>query len=423
MKQYFFLTVLGSIAIGSVLFSSVVVAQTPPPKEQIQQAVLVADVSLENAALISQNDATVELSFTLTNGAIQQTGVRYGVTLIAQKGDTQIVVDEKVYDETLTLNEHSSTPVTLSYTAPSQITGAYDIYITSKNSNGFPFGITKVGEVLLAATTTGISIATDTCYTHIATDPQSSTNRLLSSPVLDGDTILELICTATNLSETSVTVVPTVETRNVGAYGAVVGTQGGDMTPIVFGANETKTITVVLPKATKPQMYVANVSLAGIGVASNTVTAHYYIPGSSALIANANLNKDFYVKDDTATVSILWGGNKKEVQGVITLKNSTGRLCSEKVEQTLTIDPVAMMTLVDIPIIRDCYGPQLAVTFKDVDGTVLDTQEYEFATTSVPKPAIGWQTAALIIAGVLAFGIGSLYVRSRMHTASQETEL
>ena len=420
MKQYFLLTVLGIVAISSALFSSVAVAQTPTPKNPPQQGVLVADVSLKDAKIDSQEGASMQLSFTLTNGVMQQTGVRYGVTLIAQKDDTQTVVDEKVYDEVLTLAENSTTPVTFSYTAPTQLTGIYGVYITSKNNNGFPFGIAKAGDVTLSATTKGITIATDTCYTHVSTNPKGINSRLLASPTLDGDKVLELVCSVTNASDEGVTVIPTFETQHVGAYGSLAGTQGGDLTPLLFGAKETKVVTIALPKASKPQMYVVNVSLEGLGVASNTVSAHYNIPGATALIANANLDKDYYVKGEAAKVSILWGGNQKEVQGTISIKNAAGRDCVEKTTQTLSIDQAKLMTIVELPITRDCYGPQLAVTFKDSEGNVLDAQEYDFDTTSVPKPVMPWQTAALIIGGIVVLGVVALYVRNRLNTQHHE---
>ena len=422
MKQYFLLTVLAMIALSSTLFSSVVVAQTPPPpKTSTQNAVLLASVDVKDPVIVSQQGSTMEISFTLTNGAVQQAGVRYGVTLISQKDkDTQIVVDEKVYETPLTLAENSSTPVTLTYTAPAQLAGAYDVYITSQNNKGFPFGMLKAGEIILAASVKGVTIATDTCYTHVSSDPVTTTHRLLLSPTLHGENTLELVCSAANTSDESVTMIPTFETRYSGAYGAVAEAQGGNMTPIVFGAKETKTVTIVLPKAAKPQMYAVNVSLSGLGATSNTVTAHYHIPGSIAQLWNVNLDKDFYTKGEIATASIVWGGSFKEIQGTISIKGSNGRACTDTTTQTLVIDPAKMMTLVELPIERDCYAPKLAVTLKDAEGTVLDMQEYEFATTSVPKPTLPWQTAALIVGGVIVLGAGALYVRNRLNTQHHE---
>lgn len=420
MKKYFILSVLGIMTISSVLFTTAVTAQGPDPKAPVGQAVLIASVEIENPTLVSQDSGTAELSFTLTNDMVQQTGVRYGVTLIQQKGDTQIVVDEQVYEQKLTLAENSSTPVTLTYTAPSQLTGSYDIYITSQNSSGFPFGMIKAGSIELSATTKGLSIATDSCLTHVSGAAKDSTKPLLFPSTLDGEKTLELVCTITNTSDEGVTAIPVFETKFSGAYGATSETTGGDVTPVFFAAKETKTVTIVLPKASKPQMYVVNMKLEGVGVASNTVTAHYYIPGATARILNANLNKDFYTKDEIATAAIFWGGGYSEVDATLVIKNQNGRSCAEKTTQTLSVDPVKLVSTVDMSITRDCFSPKLFVTFTEKDGAVLDSQEYGFDTTSVPKPSLPWQTAVLIVGGIVLIAAAGLYTRSRYMTHHEE---
>ena len=419
MKKHFTLLMLGAVLCTSTLFSSVVVAQSPTVQPSAPQAVKVASVGIEDAKIVSQEGNVITLSFTFVNEELAQAGVRYGVTLISEKDKKQTVMDDFVYEESLTLAENSSTPKEITYIAPAQLTGTYDIYINSKNNNGFPFAAAKVGSVELVATTKGVTIDTQTCYTRLPQDSESVRRPILLAPTLGPDTVLTLVCTVTNTSDTLVTVIPTFETRYLGGYGTTISHEGGDTTPIVFTANEKKTISVTLPKVSKPRTYIIAMTLTGAGSESNTVTAQYYIPGTIATIVNANLTKDYYVKGDSAEAVIL-RATDAEIIANVSIRNENGRSCAETVTQTIppTNEPVVRMNL---PIIRDCYGPQLSVVLTDKDGAVLDTQEYEFATTSVPKPTMPWQTAALIVGGIIILGAGALYIRHRMHTNEDNT--
>lgn len=76
------------------------------------KVVLVADVNVQNVKVIKQENNVFDISFTLTNGEGVQNGVKYSVRLMSLKNDKPaFIVDEKVYDEVLTLNEKSTTHI------------------------------------------------------------------------------------------------------------------------------------------------------------------------------------------------------------------------------------------------------------------------------------------------------------------------
>lgn len=96
--------------------------KTPPT-----EAILLATVNIESPKIISQERDIIKISFNLSNREGLQTGVKYGVKLLKEvkNGDKVIkyVVNEKIYDESLTLNPNTKTPVEITYEAPTYLSG------------------------------------------------------------------------------------------------------------------------------------------------------------------------------------------------------------------------------------------------------------------------------------------------------------
>lgn len=67
-------------------------------------------------------------------------------------------------------------------------------------------------------------------------------------------------------------------------------------------------ISFILPKALEPQAYDVKVALKSSENTSNPIIIHYVLQGISATIQNLSLDKDFYNKGDTATLSFFWSG-------------------------------------------------------------------------------------------------------------------
>src|SRR5690242_13047478 len=74
-------------------------AQTP------NQGTVVASVSISNVKIVSQNKRDFVLSFDLSNKIGIQPGVKYAVRLIKTSPINEVIADERVYEETLSLEQ------------------------------------------------------------------------------------------------------------------------------------------------------------------------------------------------------------------------------------------------------------------------------------------------------------------------------
>lgn len=371
--------------------------------------VVLATVNIQDAKIVSQKGNVFTLSFTLSNREGLQTGVRYSVKLLTEK--VQVPVDEQIYAESLTLDPNSTTKKIITYTAPSILSGTYQLLISSSNASGFPFGMTPIGNVTLAASTKGIAITPESCTLQIDSDKVKKLYLPSQGVDIDPSETLRLTCMAVNSQDTVVTATPVFETRYRSADGDIVASTGGDTTPISFAKLEKKPFSILLPKVAKPQAYSLNVSLKSGGVLSNSINVHYVIRGASATIQNLSLNKDYYANGSTANLSLIWSpsadifARSRAVSGTpvpnillnLALVDYLGKSCATPLSQTLVQDTKAPKTDLSLVMTRDCYNPEAHVTLKDSKGTILDQKIFKVETTSVPKPKASTSNALSII--------------------------
>lgn len=103
----------------------------------VSAATMIADVSIRNAKIVSQDGNNFHISFDLINGEGSQTGVRYGVKLVSG-AKYENLIDQKAYPESVSLLSNSSKPIEIDYNAPSSLSGEYTLFLTSNNSSSFP---------------------------------------------------------------------------------------------------------------------------------------------------------------------------------------------------------------------------------------------------------------------------------------------
>lgn len=360
-----------------------------------EKAVLVADVNIRDAKIISQEGNKFKIAFNLLNGEGVQSGVKYGVSLIAVKSKTlKYLVDEKVYDESLTLNANTKLHKEIEYTAPSSMSGEYKIILSAKNESGFPFSMINVGDVKLVSTTYGVIILPETCYVKVANDTSDKTYRLGQGVDIKKEENIKLTCAVQNLSKEVVTATPIYETRYRSNYGEIVNQTGGDTTPITLKALEKKNLSFVLSKATAPQAYSVKFVLNNNGVLSNSVSVHYVLRGTSATIQNLSLDKDYYKKGDVAKVSFFFSPSADSFPGSrlgtlenqkiiseVKMLNGKGKKCADVFTKVLDANTPPKVDF-PISITSSCFDPKIIITAKDENGTVLDQKEFNVKTTS-----------------------------------------
>lgn len=349
-----------------------------------QKAVVIAQVNVEKAKIVSQEGNVLNISFNITNREGAQSGVRYSVKLIQKVAKSQVAVDEYVYPEVLSIGANSTLERSIGYTAPANLDGTYTALVLVKNYSGLPLGNGSLGEIKLVSSVKTAEILPETCSTSTSVGKNA-----VSTPINKGISIspkenIILTCTVVNNSKESISVIPTYETHYRSLYGDIAEQTGGDIAPISLKAGEKKPISLTLPKATIPQVYSVKVSLKSGEIYSNSVVVNYNLSGLSATIQNFSLDKDSYKNNETANISFFWttSANRKEAFPPITLE---ARITDER--QKECIIPVSQLLasagLVQIPapIIKNCDNPQVAIALKDASGNTLDQKQLSFEPT------------------------------------------
>lgn len=400
--------------------------------------VLLASVNIQNAKIISQKENVFNISFSLSNGVGLQTGVKYGVKLVSESQTGQLTVDEKIYDESLTLNPNTITEKEIVYTAPTYLEGPYMLVLTSNNTSGFPFGIINVGKVTLKSTTSGILILPETCSLQVVGEKNSPTYKLDQGVDIKAEENLKINCTAINSSKVAVSATPSYETRYRSSYGDIVATTGGDVSPISFKAGEKKSFAVVLPKANISQAYNIEFSLNNKDIKSNTVSVQYLMSGFNATIQNVSLNKDYYERGEKAQVSYFYSSSSGSLVGnrvapvsmptiisKLQILNGDGKSCARTKKETLSVQASHKIET-PISINSQCIDPKIILTLIDDKGTVLDQKEFKVKTTSsIPKSNTNTSTQSkyiIIILVLLCIAAVYIYIKRKDTPPTTPTE-
>lgn len=407
----------------SLVFATVVQAASVP------ETILLASVNIEGTQIVSQKDNVFNISFSLTNGEGLQTGVKYGVRLVKETDKGQFIMDEEIYDESLTLNPNSIIKKDIVYTAPTSVGGEYTLVLISNNKNGFPFGIADIGKVKLIATTDGIELLPETCSLKVVGEDAIYT--LTQGVDIKSAEDLSLTCTAINSSKKDTTATQKFETRYRSSYGDIVDQTGGDTTPVVFKAGEKKTFSLIIPKASVPQAYNLRLTLGQ----SNPISLHYVLRGNSATIQSVSLDKDYYMKGDTALVSFVYSHSADSFQGSrfgsslpqalsgkVSVVDGKDNACSENLTENLNNDSIKAD--VSVQILSDCIDPKIIILLTDSTGTVLDQKEFVVKTTSLPSQSSNNNLIYIIIGViVLIIIIISIIMKKKNSTASMNVPM
>lgn len=416
--KFFKLFVLG-IFISSSLFLSmpIVYGATNP--------VTLATVNIVNPK-ITQKDNIFNISFSLTNRTGVQSGVKYGILLMGTDPKNPIVVEEKVYPESLTLAPGSSISKEVTYEAPKMLSGDYNLYIVSRNESGFPFGKILLKKITLKSKTGGLEIIPSSCYLQVVGEKAGTHYDVLQQIDVSKDEKLSLSCSVTNSTAKNLTVIPIFETLFRTAYGTIVQATGGSTEAITVASKQKKVFSVTLPMASSPQVYNVNVKLSQGDVISNTILATYTLRGEGATIINLSLDKDYYKKGDKAVISLTYEplsdntNSRVKTANTITnfatkatMVNSKDQECITPINQAMVSNISNPKTDISATIIKDCLNPKIAITLSDDKGNVLDQKDFSVTSnanqTAIPATKNSNKTNIIILIGALVVVGAALY--------------
>lgn len=396
--------------LGILLLSKPVYAATPAkPVAQIT----LASVDIQDAKIVSQKDNTIVATFLFSNKEGAQSGVKYGVKLFTQdvKGHPGILVDEKVFDESLTLLPNSLTRKQITYIAPESLSGTFMIAITSSNDKGFPFGLTPLGVIKLTQVAKGVTILPGSCTVHLDGDPTKQLTAPSQNTSFNESRTAHLTCYVINNNKKEERTTPVFETHIKDMYGSVVSkTVGGDTQNIVFKPLEKKGVSVLLPKAQTPGTYTVSFGLIGSTGISNTIQTLYTVRGASASILNFSLDKDYYKSGAIAQGTLVWvSQDVSKLFSTVRITDSHGASCGNVQKVQLN----QIKTEIPFTMNNDCFSPHIQIVLQDEKGLVLDQKVFDVVTKSATYHKISSFSMTYILAALLVIlGLG-LYIKRR----------
>jgi hypothetical protein len=382
--------------------SSLAFAQIPSTSLSPQQSdqkntepATVATVNIRDANINKQDGNILNVSFAITNRVGFQPQVRYAVDILAVKENgLQILVDRKVYDETLALNEGERVEKAITYTAPEYLNGTYQVWIVSMNAQSMPFAQASAGEASFSGSGEVAVINQETCRVFVSDKPDEK--YFIDQGVdISKEENLVLNCVVANNTNAAISVTPYFRTHYRSSLGAVVSKESGKDI-IVLQGQEKKDVSITLPIASEPQAYdvvVFFVDASGKQV-SSVVNTHYVLRGASATIQSIILDKDYYAKGDAAKISLFWTGaadafpdargegttiGPVDISAVIS--NAAGKECGSVLSKA---DTGGVSTL-NTSIVIDCASPIVSLSVTDKTGKVLAKSQFGVQTKTQIK--------------------------------------
>jgi hypothetical protein len=393
--------------------------------------VVLAQLTLKDAHVVTSSGSSYSIAFTIHNGGEAQSNIRYGVRLVPVVNGTanySSIADEKILDEVLSVNSNRDLTRTISYTVPASLDGTYKMLVVVNNANGLPLGSSFVADVSTHSQA-NLSINTASCYLSVEGEKSGAQYTLDQGVDVASSENLLLNCKATNNSNQALVVSPEISTFLRSQSGALVYTPASALS-FSFAAHESKTVTVSIPKPTKPQAYTSVVDLAngsGGGIPSNTVSAHWVLRGMSGTIQNVSLDKDIYAAGNVAVVAFTWSGKADSFAGSragtstpLSSLMAHVSVCDQGVDYPLKgnggVEHVA------VSLVSGCTNPHAIVSLVSGD-SVLGTQDVSVrspeqtdltpATTSFAGSLDAGTGVAIVVIILLVLVVAILALRTK----------
>lgn len=394
------------------------------------EAVAVATVNIYDSKIVSQDNNNIKLSFQLSNREQVQPDVRYAVQL--EKDNS--IVDEKIYPETLNIQENQTLDKEVEYVAPQYLKGDYQLWIIAKNKNGLDLAISNPGQITLSGDGQYVEIAD--CALKVEGEPEDKIYFPEQGVDVKPEENLSVICKIINHADNPIDFTPQFATYLRSTFGEKIETGQSDQKSQTINSQETKLFKLSLPKATKPQAYETVLMLKNGNNQNiyNSFNFHWVLRGLSATIQNLRLDKDSYQKGETAKASFFWSGAADNFPNSrleatdsgrmlisLEIKNQANQICADLKQDLETGNSAPSY---DLPIKTDCRSAKISVSIQDDKGNVLDQREFSTESSvgkiaeAVNEPEQGlnnniWKFSLIILVILLVASIIAIAVKYR----------
>lgn len=432
------------LVVSLIFLAQTVFAEDPAPTPNLSpessnsKVTIIADISIRDFQIISQEKNKFNLSFSVENAMEIQSNLIYGVELIKKVDEDKVVFsDSKTYlEDKITVTKETPVKREITYQAPNFLSGEYELWLKIKDESGMVFSLRSLN-VTLSGTNNFVELS-NPCYLTI--EGETEKYNLIQGVDLKPEEKIFLECQAQNKSSEKVSVNPRFElyTRDSFSSQKQIGNIAQDV--FEFNPRESKLIKIPLVLSSQPQAYDVKTELmkkngSGYVLFSNPIFSHLVIVGKSATINSADLDKDFYQKGETAKISYLisasadgfrdsrhGGSNLQEPILKVEMKNQAGQLCAAKIEEK---NPNFQdKTTLNLVITQDCLDPQ--VTLELFDGPTKLYEKKLNVTTNVKegikttdaekKSSKLFLNLFLVISGLLLLVILYLLIKKRKNS-------
>ena len=430
LSRWFSVIVLCVVSFGVVSFAKANEAPSVPSNNPTpSQTFTVATVNVGDISLIKQNESDLTIGFSISNREGVQPSIIYAVNLLQKDASgKQIIIDQKVYtNDIVSLGANDSVKKEIVYTAPGYLKGSYTVEVEARNPDALILGMVQIpNAVTLDGTDQYISIDQSKCFLTVDKEEGNKKYTLAQGVDIAPTETLSAHCTVTNTFQTNKTVTPVFETRYRSTFGKSINTS--EQTLVTFASNKKTDFVVVLPTASiDPQAYDVVLTFVDENKApiSNSVDFHYVLRGASATIQNITLDKDAYLKGDTAQVTFVWSGsadgflgsriektdNQKDISALFTITDDQKNICVNQSSYPLDVNKQANVEHISLPIASDCQNPRVSAIITDADGKVLADNAYDIQSKSTlqekvktaPTPFKSRNSTIGLIVYILAF--------------------
>lgn len=363
-----------------------------------------AQVNVNAGVVAEQRDHEFIIEFELTNNGNLEPEVLYAVQLYQVTGSGELLVDEKVYPEVLSLASNTTVQKQITYTAPTFLVGGeYLMRILSSNKKGFEYGGTTLGTYSITDQHKEGELYIDQAECFLVVEGADDTTvhgRLNGVDINPSEDSLLLRCNGVTLTDESVKAQFTFRERS--SFGDVISKATVPFGDITFSDEEgNEGMYMKVPVLSKPQSYFTAMTLVTSEEVpiSNEVTFRYVVQGDSATIKNISLDKSSYKAGEEAKVKVIVSGladvfpeargrdsNTFDFEGNpvadfqvrFQIANKGGEVCSEEVTKTLPAYGGEIYD-VSIPITSNCEQPTISAEVVNVQGAVLSEATFDVA--------------------------------------------
>lgn len=430
MNTYIKTGVFSLALLVATTFSGQVSAQETEALTSVlpDNAVLVSNANMYDVRVVSQEKNKVLIGFDISNdggtvyGDVVESGLRYGIKVIEGKTTNEQgitiygpTVDERAFDEVLTLRAGETIHKEILYIAPNSFKGEYYIQVYGVKEGGMPYALAFIEEpVMFEGSADTFSVKMTDC--RMVVEGEMVDYDTKAGVDIDTTEKLSFKCTLEAGGGLG-TYTPQLSIFRRSVFGDKTRTLNLDRRTV-----ESETTTDVLfsiPLPTEPQAYDAKLVLTTgegeeIQIISNTVVGHFVVRGQSGTIQDIQIDKDFYRAGDTAQVAVTISGEAgkflnsraydTELPETDTVDEyyytatmaSGDTLCADSGEKKrFEANEYGSMVL-PLSVTEDCVNPTTKFVLTNKEGKQLD-EKTVFAVSE--NPTVGGETSDEIVRG------------------------